>query len=238
MLTPNEVEDLFVSIRKLTKEGYSVILITHKMEEVLKYTDRVTVMREGKVVATKKVTETNLNDLAAMMVGRDVNLSRNLKPQTPGDVLLKLENVKVKDNKGQYIVNGVSLEVRAGEIVGIAGVDGNGQLELGEAIVGLRKIEEGKVEICGQDTTNATPRKILDAGLAHIPDDGTKGLAALTVKENSTLGLQRDKQYCKGITLDYRKVEQSAQKLAEEFDVRPRNIELRRGCYLAVINRK
>lgn len=231
VLTPNEVEDLFVSIRKLTKEGYSVILITHKMEEVLKYTDRVTVMREGKVVATKKVTETNLNDLAAMMVGRDVNLSRNLKPQTPGDVLLKLENVKVKDNKGQYIVNGVSLEVRAGEIVGIAGVDGNGQLELGEAIVGLRKIEEGKVEICGQDTTNATPRKILDAGLAHIPDDRhKKGLVLpFTVKENLILGLQRDKQYCKGITLDYRKVEQSAQKLAEEFDVRPRNIELQAG---------
>lgn len=231
VLTPNEVEDLFVSIRKLTKEGYSVILITHKMEEVLKYTDRVTVMREGKVVATKKVTETNLNDLAAMMVGRDVNLSRNLKPQTPGDVLLKLENVKVKDNKGQYIVNGVSLEVRAGEIVGIAGVDGNGQLELGEAIVGLRKIEEGKVEICGQDTTNATPRKILDAGLAHIPDDRhKKGLVLpFTVKENLILGLQRDRQYRRGIMLDYKKVEQSAQKLAEEFDVRPRNIELKAG---------
>lgn len=231
VLTPSEVEDLFVSIRKLTKEGYSVILITHKMEEVLKYTDRVTVMREGKVVATKKVEETNLNDLAAMMVGRDVNLSRNIKPQEPGDVLLRLENVKVKDNKGQFIVNGVSLVVRAGEIVGIAGVDGNGQLELGEAIVGLRKIEDGKITICGHDMTNSTPRKILDAGLAHIPDDRhKKGLVLpFTVKENLILGLQRDKQYCKGIMLDYKKVEESGQKLAEEFDIRPRNIELQAG---------
>jgi ABC-type uncharacterized transport system ATPase subunit len=231
VLTPSEVEDLFVSIRKLTKEGYSVILITHKMEEVLKYTDRVTVMREGKVVATKKVSETNLNDLAAMMVGRDVNLSRNLKPQKPGDVLLSLENVKVKDNKGQLIVNGVNLDVKAGEIVGIAGVDGNGQLELGEAIVGLRKMEDGKITICGQDMTNATPRKILDAGLAHIPDDRhKKGLVLpFTVKENLILGLQRDKQYSKGIMLDYKKVEENSRKLAEEFDVRPRNIELQAG---------
>lgn len=229
VLTPNEVDELFVSIRKLTEEGYSVILITHKMGEVLKYADRVTVMREGKVVATKKVSETNLKDLAAMMVGRDVNLSRNLKPQDPGDVYLRLENVKVKDNKGQYIVNGVSLEVRAGEIVGIAGVDGNGQLELGEAIVGLRKIEEGKVTICGQDKTNAAPREILKAGLAHIPDDRhKKGLVLpFTIKENLILGLQRDRQYRRGIMLDYKKVEQSTQKLAEEFDVRPRNIELK-----------
>ena len=231
VLTPSEVEDLFFSIRKLAKEGYSVILITHKMEEVLKYADRVTVMREGRVIATKRVQETNLKDLAAMMVGREVNLARNLKPQEPGEVLLKLEKVKVKDNKGQYVVNGVSLEVRAGEIVGIAGVDGNGQLELGEAIVGLRKIEAGKITVCGQDLTNATPRKILDAGLAHIPDDRhKKGLVLpFTVKENLILGLQRDKQYRKGLSLDYRKVKASAQKLAEEFDIRPRNTELKAG---------
>ncbi len=107
-------------------------------------------------------------------MGRSVCLQRNIEPKEPGDVMLKLTNVKVKDNKDYYAVNGVCLEVAAGEILGIAGVDGNGQLELGEAIVGLRRVEEGNISICGKDKTNASPRKILDAGLAHIPDDRQK----------------------------------------------------------------
>ncbi len=228
VLTPKEVEELFLSIRKLTEEGYSVILITHKMEEVLKYTDRVTVMREGKVVNTKDVKDTDLHDLADMMVGREVCLERTLEPKEPGEVLLKIDNLKVNDNKGHHAVNGVHLDVRAGEIVGIAGVDGNGQLELGEAIVGLRKVESGTITICGQNTTNATPRKILDAGVAHIPDDRQKkGLVLpFTVKENMILGSQRDSDYHRGLVMDYRKVEDNARRLVEEFDVRPRNIEL------------
>lgn len=228
VLTPSEVEELFVSIRKLTAEGYSVILITHKMEEVLKYTDRVTVMREGQVVSTKDVRETDLHDLADMMVGRSVCLERTTEPRETGETLLKIENLKVLDNKGHSAVNGLTLEVRGGEIVGIAGVDGNGQLELGEAIVGLRKVEEGSITICGRDTTNASPRKVLDAGVAHIPDDRhKKGLVLpFTVKENMILGSQRHSQYHRGPVMDYRKIAEEARRMAEEFDVRPRNIEL------------
>ncbi len=231
VLTPNEVEELFKSIQKLTESGYSIILITHKMEEVLDYCDRVTVMREGKVVSTMLVSETNHDILAKAMVGRDVCLDRIIEPQDRGEVLLKLENITVKNDKCLVAVNNVSLDVGRGEILGIAGVDGNGQLELGEAVVGLRKIENGKMFLMGQDTTNAVPRVMMDLGMAHIPDDRhKKGLVLdFTVKENLILGSQRDAKYHQGLMMNYNKVEQEAKKMVEEFDVRPRDIELTGG---------
>ncbi len=231
VLTPNEVEELFASIKKLTDSGYSIILITHKMEEVLDYCDRVTIMREGKVVDTINVSEADQDILAKAMVGRDVCLDRIIEDQEPGEVLLKLNEITVLNDKKLPAVNNLSLEVARGEILGIAGVDGNGQLELGEAIVGLRKIEHGSMSLLNQDTTNAVPRTMMDLGMAHIPDDRhKKGLVLdFSIKENLILGSQRDKKYRSGMMMNYGTVKDEAERLVEEFDVRPRNIELTGG---------
>ncbi len=228
VLTPNEVEELFVSIKRLTKEGYSLILITHKIEEVIKYCDRVSVMREGRLIDTLNVADTDSNILARLMVGRDVCLERKIEKQEKGQVLLKLDNITVHNDKGLAAVSHVSLEIAEGEILGIAGVDGNGQLELGEAIAGLRKVEAGSINVCGADKTNAGPRELMEARVAHIPDDRhKKGLVLeFSVKENFILGSQRMKKFKKGLLLNYRKIEAEAKALAEEFDVRPRDIEL------------
>ncbi len=231
VLTPQEVEDLFVSIRRLAGEGYSVILITHKMEEVMKYCDRVTVMREGKTVDTVEVADTSLDELACMMVGRSVFLERSIMEQTPGEVLLSVHNLTVSDDRGLPAVKNVSFEIRAGEILGIAGVDGNGQLELGEAITGLRKSVEGSISICGEEKINPSPWEMLKAGLAHIPDDRhKKGLILpFTVKENLILGSQRSAQLHSGPILNYDHVDRNAEKLVEDFDIRPRKIDLPAG---------
>lgn len=231
VLTPQEVEDLFCSIRKLTDEGYSVILITHKMEEVLKYSDRVTVMREGKTVETVNAEDTNLNNLACMMVGRPVDLERHIQAQTPGEVLLKAENLMVRNDWKRPAVKNVSFEIRAGEILGVAGVDGNGQLELGEAIVGLRKISEGSITICGEKMTNPTPGDMLKAGLAHIPDDRQKKglILPFSVSENLILGSQRAEKIHNGPILNYDIIKKTARELSETFDIRPRKIEIPAG---------
>jgi simple sugar transport system ATP-binding protein len=231
VLTPYEVKELFGSIKKLTDSGYSIILITHKMEEVLDYCDRVTVMREGQVVDTLLVSEADNDILAKAMVGRDVCLDRIIEPQETGEVLLKLDSVTVLNDKKLPAVKNLSLEVARGEILGIAGVDGNGQLELGEAIVGLRKIEEGTMNMMGQNTTHAKPRTMMDLGMAHIPDDRhKKGLVLdFSIKENLILGSQRDEIYHNGLLMNYAKVKDEAERMVEEFDVRPRNIELTGG---------
>ena len=228
VLTPNEVEELFASIKRLTKDGYSIILITHKIVEVMKYCDRVSVMREGRLIGTAYVKGTNLDSLAKLMVGRDVCLDRIIEAQETGKALLRLENITVNNDKGLVAVNNVSFEVSEGEVLGIAGVDGNGQLELGEAIVGLRKVESGRIIVCGTDKTNGKPRELMDLGMAHIPDDRhKKGLVLeFTVKENFILGSQRMKKYNKGIVMNYKKIEEDANVMMDEFDVRPRDIEL------------
>ena len=154
VLTPNEVEELFTSIRMLADSGYSIILITHKMSEVMTYADRVTVMRLGEVIGSVNVKETTEEELAHMMVGRDVHLKRQIQPKEAGRPLLEIDHLRVKNDKGLPAVDGISFAVHAGEIVGIAGVDGNGQLELGEAIVGGRKIEDGDIRL----TASQSPR--------------------------------------------------------------------------------
>lgn len=231
VLTPQEVEEFFESVKMLTGEGYSVILITHKIEEVMKYCDRVTVMREGRVVDTLEVAETCLSALATMMVGREVFLERNMEDKEPGEVLLKVDSLHVEDNRGLTAVNKVSFEIRAGEILGIAGVDGNGQLELGEAITGLRKAKSGTVTICGKSFSNPTPGQMLAAGMAHIPDDRhKKGLVLqFPIKENLILGSQRASRHHDGPVLNYERIEKECRELVETFDVRPRNIELSAG---------
>lgn len=228
VLTPSEVEELFLSMKKLTKQGYSIILITHKMEEVLKYCDRVTVLHTGKVVGTLKVNETNSNELTTMMVGREVSLERKVKKQSAGNILLDVKDLVVNSDKGIPAVKGISFKVHAGEILGIAGVDGNGQLELGEALTGFRKIVKGSVSINGgAELTNIKPCTMLQAGLGHIPDDRQrKGLVLpFTIKENLIIGSQRSKKYNGGIFANQKSIDENAARLIEDFDIRCRGID-------------
>jgi general nucleoside transport system ATP-binding protein len=231
VLTPQEVEEFFSSVKMLTKEGYSVILITHKIEEVMKYCDRVTVMREGEVVDTVEVSDTDLNELARMMVGREVFLERNMPEVEKGDVMFAVKDLRVLDNRKLPAVRDISFEIRGGEILGIAGVDGNGQLELGEALVGLRDSEGGTITICGEEKHNPTPGEMLACGLAHIPDDRQKkGLVLqFPVMENLIMGSQRDQRHHDGPVLNYQRIADEALELVEKFDVRPRKIDLPAG---------
>lgn len=231
VLTPNEVEELFQSIRMLADSGYSIILITHKMSEVMTYADRVTVMRLGEVIGSVDVKETTEKELAHMMVGRDVNLERQIVPQEPGAPLLEIKDLHVNNDKGLGAVNGVTFSVRAGEIVGIAGVDGNGQLELGESIVGGRKIESGDVCIEGQSVAKSTIRQHLDAGLAHIPDDRlAKGLVLqFPVKQNLIMGSQRKAPYAHGLMANSKAINEHAAVMVKEFDIRPHDPEYLAG---------
>ncbi|MCI6257468.1 MAG: ABC transporter ATP-binding protein [Clostridiales bacterium] len=231
VLTPNEVEELFQSIRMLADSGYSIILITHKMSEVMTYADRVTVMRLGEVIGSVDVKETTEKELAHMMVGRDVNLDRQITPQEAGAPLLEIKDLHVNNDKGLGAVNGVTFSVRAGEIVGIAGVDGNGQLELGEAIVGGRKIESGDVCIEGQSVAKSTIRQHLDAGLAHIPDDRlAKGLVLqFPVKQNLIMGSQRKAPYAHGLMANSKAINEHAAVMVKEFDIRPHDPEYLAG---------
>src|SRR6266516_3189481 len=171
VLTPQEAEDLFHIMHELTNKGVSIIFITHKLKEVLAIADRITVMRAGRVVGTVNPKETNEAKLASMMVGREVILTVQKKPAKPTEEILQVEDLHVRDLRGLEAVNGVSFSVRAGEVLGIAGVQGNGQTELAEALTGLRPIESGHFTLVGKDLTGKPPRPITETGLAHIPED-------------------------------------------------------------------
>ncbi|NCA78123.1 MAG: ABC transporter ATP-binding protein, partial [Alphaproteobacteria bacterium] len=162
VLTPQEIDELGIILRKLTEEGKSIILITHKLKEVLSMSDRVTVIRRGKIVNSLFTRDTNVDELAEMMVGREVKLTSDKKEKETGDVILSVENLVVKDHRKLDAVKGVSFQVRAGEVLAVAGVDGNGQKELVEALTGLTKTASGKVMLCGTDITGARPRKVIE----------------------------------------------------------------------------
>src|SRR5205809_7535776 len=190
VLTPQEAQELFEILRTLVREGMSVIFISHKLNEVLEIADRVTVLRRGKRIDTVPREGATEEGLARMMVGRDVLLRVEKTPaEQNGDALLEVDDLHVLDDRGLPVVNGVSLSVRAGEIVGIAGVDGNGQSELIEALTGLRKRESGSVAIAGREVERPTARRMLDAGLGHIPEDRQRrGLVLeFTIAENTQL---------------------------------------------------
>lgn len=231
VLTPNEVEELFTSIRMLADSGYSIILITHKMSEVMTYADRVTVMRLGEVIGSVNVKDTTEEELAHMMVGRDVHLERQIEPKEAGRPLLEIDHLRVKNDKGLPAVDDISFAVHAGEIVGIAGVDGNGQLELGEAIVGGRKIEDGDIRLDGESVTKANIRRHLDLGLAHIPDDRlTKGLVLqFPIKQNLIMGTQRKAPFAHGLMADNHAITKHGVEMVEAFDIRPHDPEYLAG---------
>lgn len=222
VLTPQEIKELIQIFKTLIKEGKSIILITHKLKEIMEVCDRVTVIRKGKGIGTVNVNETNPTDLASLMVGRDVEFKTEKTEATPGADVLEIENLNVKDSRGVQSIKGLNLSVRAGEILGIAGVDGNGQTELIEAITGLRKAESGVVKINGKNVLNLPPRKVTESGLGHIPQDRHKHGLVLnyTIGENMVLQTYYQKPYSKSGVMNFKKVYDKARNLISEFDVR------------------
>lgn len=222
VLTPQEIDELLEIMQRLIKEGKSIILITHKLKEIMQAADRVTVIRRGKGIKTLNVSETNPDELASLMVGRDVHFEIDKKPAEPKDVVLKIENLVVKDYRGVDKVKGLNLSVRRGEILGIAGVDGNGQSELIEAITGLRHVESGKIYLNGEDITNKKPREITETGIGHIPQDRQKHGLVLpyTVAENLILQTYYQKPYSKMGILNFKSIKENAHKIIEKYDVR------------------
>jgi len=226
VLTPQEAEDLFVVIRSLVQQGKSVIFISHKLKEVLAIADRITVLRGGRVVGSSPVREASEQSLAKMMVGREVMLTVTKGPARRGDVALQVEDLHVRDERGSMAVRGVSFEVRAGEVLGVAGVQGNGQTQLVEAITGLRLVERGRVKILGRDMTGATPRQVFEAGTAHVPEDRQRdGLVlSFAVDDNLVLNSYYVPPFAKAFVLQHEAIDRAAEQLVREFDVRTPSI--------------
>ncbi len=222
VLTPQEITELIQIMKTLIKEGKSIILITHKLKEIMEVCDQVTVIRKGKGIGTVNVKETNPNELANLMVGREVVFTTQKIPANPKQNVLEIKDLVVKDSRGVPAVRGLNLNVRAGEIIGIAGVDGNGQTELIEAITGLRKSESGSIKINEKEIRNLKPRKITESGVGHIPEDRHKhGLVLdFPIGENIVLQTYYQKPYSKNGILNFKQIYQKATKLIQEFDVR------------------
>ena len=230
VLTPQEIEALMDIMRSLTKDGKSILFITHKLKEVRAVADVITVIRQGRVIDSVPPTETE-NELASLMVGREVNLTVDKETVPLGDTVLELRDVVVRDDRGLAVVNGISLDVHAGEIVALAGVQGNGQTELAEAISGLRHVESGTIKLRGQDITNFSPRDILDAGLGHVPVDRQRdGLVlSMSVADNLVLNTPRRAPFASRGTRNLGAVDTNATALVERFDIRTTSISSTAG---------
>lgn len=226
VLTPQEISELIEIMRALVKEGKSIILITHKLKEIMQICDRCTVIRKGVGIGTVDVKDTTVDELASLMVGRAVSFKTEKTPSKPTDTVLKVDNLYVDDARKVSVVKGMSLDIRANEIVGIAGVDGNGQTELIEAIAGLRKANSGSIYLNNKDITNMTPRKITERGLAHIPQDRQKlGLVLdFSVGDNAVLQTYYQEPFSKFKMLKYDKINAFADRIVEEYDVRTPSI--------------
>jgi general nucleoside transport system ATP-binding protein len=225
VLTPSETQDLFRVMRELRAGGRSIVFISHKLKEVQAIADTITIIRRGRVVGELPPTASD-SELASLMVGRAVELTVRKAPATPGDVVLDTADLIVGDEHGQVAVNGVSLQVRAGEIVGVAGVQGNGQSELCEALLGLRPASGGSVHLAGQDITHATPRQRLRAGVGYIPEDRTEdGLVAdFSVADNLVLDVYDRPPYANGVALNLEAIRTAALTRVEQFDIRTTSI--------------
>lgn len=225
VLTPSEIQELMGILKNLIKEGKSIILITHKLDEIRAVADRVTVIRRGKSIETVSVAGATSEDLAEMMVGRSVSFKTEKKPSNPQDVVLAIKDLVVNENRGIPAVKDLSLEVRAGEIVGIAGIDGNGQSELIQAITGLRKVKSGSIVIKGQEVTKYSSRQITELSVGHVPEDRHRdGLVLpMTLAENIALQTYYKEPLSQKGILNYPKINEYARKLMEEFDVRGAN---------------
>lgn len=221
VLTPQETDELMEIMRGLAKSGTSIIFITHKLREVQQVSNRITVIRQGKVVASPS-PKSSASELASLMVGREVDLNVNRKPAKVGAETLVIKNLTVLDDRQHQMVDGVSFTVRDGEVLAIAGVQGNGQTELAEAILGLRKIHSGSIEVAGRDLTKSTVREVLEAGLGYIPEDRKKdGLVGdFTIAENLMLDGSFGAPFARGFQIDFAARDRIADELIEEFDIR------------------
>src|SRR6202044_1559474 len=220
-LTPAETEELFRIVRQLRDGGTSVIFISHKLREVQAIADTITVLRRGAVVG-QRAPDATAEDLASLMVGRNVQLRVSKTPANPGGTVLDVDKLTVTGDDGRVWVNGMSFQVRAGEILGIAGVQGNGQTELCEALMGLRPIASGSITLNGRDLTHATPRQRLKAGVAYVPEDRTEdGLVGpFSVAENLILDMYDRAPYSSGINLNLPSIRENAAARIKEFDIR------------------
>ncbi len=229
VLTPAEADHLFKILGVLRDQGKTVILITHKLREIMAITDTVSVMRRGEIVATRKTSETTVEELAELMVGRRVLLHVEKQPANPGEIFLSVRNLTVKDSRGVVMVDNVSFDVRSGEIVGIAGVAGNGQSELLEAITGIRKPTSGEIWINGNNVAGLDPAELRGIGVAHIPEDRHHMGLVLPFEEsqNAILGYHRDERYGKGPFLNPDFMRKAAVEEIEKYDIRPPNPRLK-----------
>lgn len=222
VLTPQETADLFRIMRELAGRGVSIIFITHKLKEVLEIADRITVLRGSRVVGTVKPQETDEHKLAAMMVGREVILSVEKGPAHPADEVLRVQDLRVLDDRGVPVVNGAAFFVRAGEVLGLAGVQGNGQTELVEALTGLRPAISGAVKLIGHDMTNKPPRPIIEHGTAHVPEDRHKhGLVLpFPITDNLVLCTYYAPPFARLWQMDYVAIDENARQRIRDFDIR------------------
>ena len=225
VLTPAEILELMDIMKTLVKEGKSIILITHKLDEIRAVADRVTVIRRGKSIQTVSIEGATNKDLAEMMVGRSVSFVTEKEEAQPKEVVLAISDLVVNENRGVPAVKELSLDVRAGEIVGIAGIDGNGQSELIQAITGLRKVKSGSIKIKGQEVVGLSPRKITEMNVSHVPEDRHRdGLVLeMMLSENIALQTYYKEPLSKNGVLNYNQINSYARKLMEEFDVRAAN---------------
>ncbi|WP_424001731.1 ABC transporter ATP-binding protein [Haloarcula salina] len=223
VLTPQEVEDLFRVLEELTEQGKTIIFITHKLGEAMTAADEITVLREGKNVGTVPADDITREELAEMMVGREVLLDVDRSPTEPGRTVLDVDDLVVEDDRGVRAVDGLSLEVRQGEVLGIAGVDGNGQSELVEAITGLRTPDDGRIEVDDVDRTTDSRRSRIEAGMAYVPEDRQeRGLVMeYDLVENGLLGSQHADEYASNGRIDWERTRGHAEEIIEEYDVRP-----------------
>ncbi len=221
LLAPPEIGELFAALRRMASEGRGVVFISHKLNEVLEVSDRITVLRRGRAVDTRRPSETNTAELANLMVGRPVLFKLEKKPFSPGAGFLELQNVEVMGDKGLPALKGISLEIRAGEILGLAGVAGNGQRELAEVITGLRRLTKGKIYVNGLDFTSSSPLDFLSAGISYVPEDrqGVGSVASMTVAENLVLREYRNGPFARNIWLDFKAIDEHASQLVSEFSI-------------------
>ncbi|HEV0785319.1 TPA: ABC transporter ATP-binding protein [Streptococcus pneumoniae] len=222
VLTPSEIDELMAIMKNLVKEGKSIILITHKLDEIRAVSDRVTVIRRGKSIETVEIAGAINADLAEMMVGRSVSFKTEKQASKPKEVVLSIKDLVVNENRGVPAVKNLSLDVRAGEIVGIAGIDGNGQSELIQAITGLRKVESGSIELKGDSIVGLHPRQITELSVGHVPEDRHRDglILEMMISENIALQTYYKEPHSKNGILNYSNITSYAKKLMEEFDVR------------------
>jgi general nucleoside transport system ATP-binding protein len=231
VLTPQEIEGLFRIMRALVERGKSIIFITHKLKEVTEIADRITVIRRGKVIGSTTPQEADELKLAEMMVGRAVRLEVEKTEAKPGDPVLRVENLTVLDDLYNIAVDNVSFDVRSGEILGVAGVQGNGQTELVEALTGLRTAQDGKISLLGTEITRSSPRRITELGSAHVPEDRQQDglLLAFSVSDNLVMNMYYRPPFSKGPVLQQKVIQENANRLIKEFDIRTPNAFVEAG---------